>query len=365
MQIPPFKLERWQSIWEHHVELNIAESGVLPMPAAHLADDPAILDKILALPLGYPQTNGSRELRERIAAIYPGADVENVLVTTGGAEANFLSVWHTVAPGDDAIVMHPNYGQIAGVAQSCGAQVHSWHLREELSWQGDPDQLATLLTRSTKLIAVCNPNNPTGAIMDTTVMQAVIDAAARVDAWILADEVYSGAELHGIVTPSFWGHYDKVLCTNSLSKAYALPGLRTGWIVAPSKTIESLWGAKDYTTIGPTVIGERLATLALEPAKRLEILDRTRRIIASNYPTVADWIARRGDVFRHIAPMAGAMAWFSCPGSDELARRAREQKSVLLCPGEQFEMPGYLRVGFGGHTGELLEALGRIEELLS
>ena len=154
MRIPPFELERWQSVWEHQVELNISESGVLPMSALQLADDPAVLDKILAVPLGYPQTNGSLALRERIAATYPGATAANVLVTSGGAEANFLCVWHTISAGDEVVVMQPNYGQIAGIAASFGARLVPWWLREPLAWQGDPDELRRIVTNKTKLIAV-------------------------------------------------------------------------------------------------------------------------------------------------------------------------------------------------------------------
>ena len=362
MRIRPFELERWQSVWEHHVELNISESGVLPMAAMVLAETPSVLDKILALPLGYPQTNGSLELRQRIAALYPGANVDNVLVTCGGAEANFLCVWSRVEEGDEMVVMQPNYGQVAGLAESFGAIVKPWWLQEDARWQGDPDELAQLVTPKTKLIAVCNPNNPTGAVMSADAMQSVVDAASRVGAWILADEIYAGAEMHGPSTPTFWGRYDRVLCTSSLSKAYGLPGLRTGWVIASAQTANELWGYHDYTTIGPSVVNERLASLALATEKRTEILDRTRRIIRGNYPPLADWIARHG--YRHIPPAAGAIAWFSFPDSFNLAKRAREEKSVLLCPGEQFDRPGYLRIGFGGHTGELLQALGRIEELL-
>ncbi len=363
MRIKPFELERWQSVWENQVELNIAESGVLPMAAAQLADGPGELESILALPLGYPQTNGRMELRERIASLYPGAGAQNVLVTSGCAEANYLSVWALVEPGDEVVLMHPNYGQIEGVAESQGAVVKLWRLREELGWQPDIDELSRLVTSRTRLICVCHPNNPTGAALSESSMAAVCAAASRAGAWILADEVYRGAERSGGMTPTFWGRYERVLANAGLSKAYGLPGLRIGWVVAPPEITEKLWGYHDYTTISQTVLSDRLATLALEPAKREEILGRTRRIIAANYPVVADWIRRRPE-FRHRPPDAGAIAWLSCPESANLVRRAREEKSVLLCPGEQFGMPGYLRIGFGGHTGDLLQALGRIEELL-
>jgi hypothetical protein len=364
MQIEAFELERWQSVWEHKVELNIAESGVLPMAAVELADDPRDLDRILALPLGYPQTNGSEELRARIASLYPGAGPDNVLVTCGGAEANFLSVWALLEPGDEVVVMQPNYGQIAPLAKSFGAVVKPWWLRQELRWQPDPGELAELVTGGTRFIAVCNPNNPTGAVLSAESMRAVVKAASRVGAWILADEVYRGAEFEGDLTPTFWGSYGRVLSTASLSKAFALPGLRTGWVVAPPTMATKLWGYHDYTSISPTVVCERLASLALEPTKRAEILGRTRRILRANFPPLADWAARREEMRALVPPAAGAIAWIPYARSRQLVQDALIQKSVLLCSGEHFGMPGYLRIGFGGHTGELLEALSRIEELL-
>ncbi len=367
MHIKTFELERWQSVWENKVELNIAESGVLPMNAAELLEEPGALERLLTLPLGYPQTNGTEELRARIAALYPGAGPVNVLVTTGGAEANFLALWALLEPGDEVVLMQPNYQQIAGVAEAFGAVVKPWWLAaasEELRWAPDPGELGALVTSRTRLIAVCNPNNPTGAALAEEVMRAVCAAAEKSGAWILADEIYRGAEMSGETTPTFWGRYERVLVTAGLSKAYGLPGLRTGWVVGAPEMVQKLWGYHDYTTIGPTMLGERLATAALEPARRKAILDRTRRIIRSNHPVISGWVERHPERLSHVPPAAGAIAWIRCPGSAELARDALAKKSVLLCPGEQFGMDGYLRIGFGGHTGELVEALGRVEELI-
>ncbi len=365
MKIRPFELERWQSVWENKVELNIAESGVLPMTAAELLEEPGAGERLLALPLGYPQTNGSEELRARIAALYPGASPKNVLVTTGGAEANFLAVWALVETSDQVVVMEPNYEQIAGLAESFGAAVKPWWLREELRWAPDVARLDDLVTSETRFIAVCNPNNPTGAALTESHMAAVCAAAGKVGAWILADEIYRGAEISGAATPTFWGRYERVLVTAGLSKAYGLPGLRTGWVVAPAAMAEKLWGYHDYTTIGPTVPGAHLASAALEASRREQILARTRRIIRANYPVIEKWVESHPESLRHVPPEAGAIAWVGCRlDTAQLAKDALEKKSVLVCPGEQFGMPGFLRLGFGGHTGELIEALGRMDALI-
>ena len=368
MQIAPFELERWQSVWEHHVELNISESGVEPLSAADLLDDPAQRDRVLAVPLGYPQTNGSEELRGRIAELYPGASAANVLLTCGCSEANYIAVWSQVERGDEVIFMQPNYMQIGGLAESFGAAVKPLWLRENLRWAPDIAELRRLLTPKTKLIAICNPSNPTGAVLSEKLMGEICAAASSVGAWILADEVYRGAEFSGTMTPTFYGRYDRVLCTAGFSKSFGMPGLRTGWVVGPAEMAEKLWGYHDYTTIGPTMLTDRLAAIALEPARRARILERTRKILRENYPIVSDWAERHGNLLTHIPPAAGAIAWLGYKGKGttaELAEAARLRKNLLIVPGEQLGMPGYLRIGFGGNAEKLRQALARLDELLA
>lgn len=368
MKIEPFELERWQSVWENRVELNIAESGVEPLTLRELLQGNTWqLEHILNARLGYPQTNGSEELRGRIAALYDGANAEDVLVTCGGAEANYLATWSLIERGDEVVFMQPNYMQVAGIAKAFGAKVKPWRLREKLDWAADTDELAKLVTNRTRMIAVCNPSNPTGAVLREEAMDAICKAAARVGAWILADEVYRGAEFNGNTTPSFWGRYDRVLCTAGLSKAYGLPGLRTGWVIAPSKAVAKLWGYHDYTSIAPTMLTDRAASFVLEPHQHARMLNRTRRILRENYPVISEWLAKHAQIFSHVPPRAGAIAWIGFRKKRNTARVAEElraNKGVLLVPGEQFGMPGYLRIGFGENADKLQRALARFDEWL-
>ena len=367
MQIQPFELERWQSVWENKVELNISESGVHPLTTSELVPDPAALRKILDMPQYYPQTNGSEELRSRIAGLYPGAKAENVLVTCGGSEANFISTWALIEPGDEIVFMMPNYMQIAGLARSFGATVKPLWLREKLQWGIDAGDLARLIVPKTKLVAICNPSNPTGSVLRKEDCDAIVAAAERVGAWILADEVYRGAEFDGSITKSFWGGYDRILCTAGLSKAYGLPGLRTGWVVGPPKMVERLWGYHDYTSIGPSMLTDRLASVALEPERRAWILNRTREILLRNYPAMHAWLESHADSFSHVPPKAGAIAWAglrSGRNSARMAEELREKKGVLLVAGEQLGMESFVRFGFGGDPDHLQKALGRIGQWL-
>ena len=367
MKIQPFELERWQSIWENKVELNISESGVHPLSTAELVPDAATLQKILDVPQYYPQTNGSEELRSRIAELYPGAKAENVLVTCGGSEANFVATWALLEPGDEIVFMMPNYMQIAGLAGAFGATVKPLWLREELQWGIDRDELPRLIGPRTRLVAICNPNNPTGSVLKKEEREAIVAAAEKVGAWILADEVYRGAEFDGSMTTSFWGGYDRILCTAGLSKAFSLPGLRTGWVVGAPKMVERFWGYHDYTSIGPSMLTDRLASVALEPKRRGWILNRTRETLLRNYPPLRAWLDSHADSFTHVPPKAGAIAWAglrSGQNSLQMAEQLREKKSVLLVAGEQLGMESFVRFGFGGDREHLQKALVRVDEWL-
>jgi hypothetical protein len=194
-----------------------------------------------------------------------------------------------------------------------------------------------------------------------------VAAARRHGAWILADEVYRGAERDGQETTTLWGSYDRLLVTGGLSKAYGLPGLRIGWVVGPAATATELWGRKDYLTISPGALSDRLARTALRPEVRARILVRTRGILNANYPVLEEWVRRRGSLFRLVPPRAGAIAFlrYEWPvSSTELVTRLREEQSVLVVPGDHFGMDGFLRVGFGNEPEDLREGLARMDAVL-
>jgi hypothetical protein len=359
-------MERWQSTYEHRVRFNLSESGVHPMSLEELLGlsgaAPGSLDRVR---FGYGQSNGSDELRARIAALYPGADDANVLVTVGGAEANFAAHWHLTEPGQAAAVMLPNYMQVPGLLENFGARPLPFHLEEATGWEPDLDELDAALEAGARFVLVTNPNNPTGKALREDALDAIVERAERHGAWILSDEVYQGAEAGGERTPSFWGRYDRVLVTNSLSKAYGLPGLRLGWVVGPADEIATLWGRTDYTTIAPATLSDHLAALALEPETRAKITDRARRIVRENLSATRDWLDARPGLFAYRPPDAGAIVYVRYSAdvsSSSFAEKLRVEKDVLVVPGDHFGMDRFLRIGFGPPRDELMEALGRIAE---
>jgi len=370
MRIPLFAMERMQSTWENLVDYNLSESGVHPMRLEELVEDPTDRSGLLGQELVYPQSNGTVELRARVASMYPGATADHVEVTNGGSEANFVTMWHLIEPGDAVVSMVPNYGQTLGLAEAFGGSLIPWPLRlsaDGRRWHADVDHLRRLVTDKTRLIILCNPNNPTGARIPAPDLDAICQVAGTVGAWVLSDEIYRGAELDGVETPSVWGRYERVIITSGLSKAYGLPGLRIGWIVSSPQVVAATWGYHDYTTIGPGTLSDRLARIALQPAMRARILARTRRILQTNLPVITGWLDAHAERFSYALPDAGAivyMRYHDAINSTELVDRLRVEKSVLIVPGDHFGMDGYLRIGFGSETRYLRDGLDRLDHLL-
>jgi aspartate/methionine/tyrosine aminotransferase len=363
-------MERMMSRYEQEVDFNLSESGVHPMLLRELlGESQDQLDKLLDTDLNYPHANGVPELRERIAALYDGAAADNVLVTVGAIEANYITMRSLLGPGDEIVIMLPNYMQVWGISKNHQYSIRTFHLQSERGWAPDLGELQEAVTGNTKLIAICNPNNPTGYILTEAEMDAVVAAADRVGAWILADEVYQGAErVNDEESLSFYGRYDKVVATGSLSKAYGLPGLRIGWAVAPAATTDEIWSRHEYVTISATMLANKLAAIALDPAVRPSIIARTRRYIREGFPVLEQWMASHGSTFSITPPQAAAIAFVRYHldiNSTRLIERLREEKSVLIVPGDHFGMDQYVRISYGLPHDYLTAGLDRIHELIS
>jgi aspartate/methionine/tyrosine aminotransferase len=368
-EFQPFEMERFMSKFEQEVDYNLSESGVHPMLLKELLDQaPGSMDHFMNTDLNYPYVNGTPGLRENIAALYDGATADNVLVTVGAIEANYIATRTLLSAGDEIVIMLPNYMQIWGIAKNHGLRIRTFHLREDDNWAPDLDELNAAVTPATKLIAVCNPDNPTGYAFTDAEMDAIVAAAERVGAWILADEVYSGAERVGDgQTPSFFGRYDKVLAMGSMSKSYGMPGLRIGWVVGPADALDEIWARHEYTTISATMLSNKLAEIALSPKVRPRIIQRTRDYIRRGYPVLLQWMETHKDTFHFVPPQAAAITFVRYNldiNSTDFIERLRREKSVLIVPGDHFGMDHFVRISFGLPHDYLTAALDRIHELV-
>lgn len=366
MKINIFDLERVQSLYENRVDYNLTESGFHPFKLKELLNEEQ-LNTLNDTVLGYGQTNGSELLRDKISALYKSANRENVLVTNGSAEANFVAAHTLLMPGDELIMMVPNYMQIWGIAEEMGVQTTKFHLREENSWAPDLDELKDKVSKKTKMIALCNPDNPTGYTFSEKEMRAIVDIASSVGAWIYCDEVYRGAELDGKEIPSFIGMYDKVMVNGGLSKAYALPGLRLGWLVGPEEIIADSWAYHDYTSITAGILSHKIGEFVLEPDIRQSILERNRGMLRENLELVRDWVYSFGSSFTFVPPKAGGMAFMRYDmdvNSTVMMEWMRKEHGVFILAGDCYGMDGYFRLGIGAEKEYLTEGLKRVKDAL-
>jgi aspartate/methionine/tyrosine aminotransferase len=375
MKIETFKMERMQSTYENTVDCNLSESGVEPMRPLDLLDTPEDWEEFRRQPLGYSQSNGTELLRDRIAAFYPGARRENVIVTNGGSEANYATFWSTLERGDRVAYMLPNYLQTWGLARAYAGGAQPFRLvpkpdgKRGQRWGLDVKGFERAVGRKCKVILITNPSNPTAGVLDADEMDVIVSAARRAGAWLVVDEIYRGAEMSGDTTPTFYGRYDKVVITSGLSKAFGLPGLRIGWVVAPPAFVEKIWSYHDYTSIAPGMLSDFLARRAMEPKKRDMIFARTRALVQRHWPVLRDWVAERPEFLSVIPPVAGAIALirYDLPiASIAMIDRLRVEKSTLIVAGDQLGIPRHIRIGFGygSEPTAMLEGLSRIDALM-
>jgi aspartate/methionine/tyrosine aminotransferase len=366
VKIEPFQMERMQSTWENIVEYDMSESGVRPVSLRELGEMGLDIESILSMPLGYSQSNGTIPLRETLAAIHPGSTPDHIEVTNGTSEANYLLALALVHDGDEVAFQVPNYMQYWGLPRSLGAKVNTFRLCIENDWEPDWIEFERAVNPRTRLVYISNPNNPSGSILSAAAMRRIVDRCEAVGAYLIADEVYLGAEIHCERTTSFWGMSDRVIVTSGLSKAYGIPGVRIGWIVGPKDVIADCWSQHDYLTIGPNKVSDMVARVAVASRERLYV--RTRAILQQNLPVMSDWAASLGGFLEFRPPKAGAlclMRYHSPTPSYELCERIRVNQSVLIVPGVHLGLEGFIRVWLGGKPEFLSEGLRRIGVELS
>jgi len=222
-----------------------------------------------------------------------------------------------------------------------------------------------MVRADTKLIAINNPNNPTGALMDAALLGEIAAIAREVGAWLLCDEVYRGTDQVGDgYTVSVADIYEKGISTAGMSKAYSLAGLRVGWIAGPREVLEDVMVHRDYNTISVGRIDEYFAAIALE--NKGAIIARSQNITRDNLAILREWV--NGEpLISWVEPRSGTTALlrydFQIPSRD-LCVALLDEEGVMLTPGSAMAMEGWLRVGFTNPTESLKEGLGRISKFL-
>ncbi len=365
MQIDEFGVEIWMNQYENHCQYNIAETCVDSLTVQELLDIAGrgtdALEELLPVRLTYGAIEGSDRLRTAITGLYTQQRLDNIVVTHGAAGANSLVHQTLVSRGDHVVTVVPTYQQHVAIPKSVGADVEQVSLRAQDGYALDVEALTAAVRPDTRLIALTNPNNPTGALLDRASLQAIADAAARVGAYVLCDEVYRG--LHqddDDMGPSIADLYERGISTASMSKTFSLAGLRLGWVAAPRDVIHQISVHRDYNTISVGMIDDHLATLALE--NKDAVLARSRAIVRRNLATLDAWVHGEPAV-SYVRPKAGTTALLrydrDVPSRD-LAQDILQKTGVLFTPGSALGVEGTLRIGYASDHEVLQQGLAEL-----
>ena len=369
MKIRPFDIEIWMNEFENHCVYNLAETCVASLTIEQLLSlsgkKETVLSDLLPMKLTYGAIEGSDRLRSSICQLYNNQQLENIIITHGAIGANALVYQTLVRPGDHVISALPTYQQHYSIPESLGAEVDILALRPENEFVPDLDELRRLMRADTRLIAITNPNNPTGSLIDESLLKQIIEIAQQAGTWILCDEVYRGTDQDGDgISASIADLYEKGIATNSMSKAFSLAGLRLGWITAAQSFIGEISIHRDYNTISVSMIDDYFACLAMEAKHK--ILERSRRITRGNLQILDDWVTSQ-PLISYVKPKSGTTALLKYDldlPSRDFCVQLLEETGVLLTPGSTMDMEGWIRIGYANDPEILRQGLDKVSGFL-
>lgn len=371
MKIKPFAVEEWMNAWEVGAKYNIAETCVDSISMNDLfeltgEDKTEFLNRLCARRLSYGDIEGLPEFRKGVCGLYKTLNIENIVPTHGASGANHHVFYSLISPGDRVVSIMPTYQQLYSIPESYGADVQILHLSKENNYLPDLEKLRRLVTPKTKMICINNPNNPTGALMSEQLLREIVEIARSADAWILCDEVYRHLSQEDGWCPSIVDLYEKGISVSSMSKVFSLAGLRLGWIATHDMSVvKSCLSHRDYNLVSCGVFDEMLAAAALKHSDKL--LERSRKIVRENLQILDDWVSSEPHV-RYVKPKAGttALVYYNLDiPSYEFCEEMYKKTGAFVTPGDCFEVPHSMRIGYAYGKQDLIDGLKAISEYIA
>lgn len=371
MKIKPFAVEEWMNAWEVGAKYNIAETCVDSISMNELfeltgEDKTEFLNRLCARRLSYGDIEGLPEFRKGVCGLYKTLNIENIVPTHGASGANHHVFYSLISPGDRVVSIMPTYQQLYSIPESYGADVQILHLSKENNYLPDLEKLRRLVTPETKMICINNPNNPTGALMSEQSLREIVEIARSADAWILCDEVYRHLSQEDGWCPSIVDLYEKGISVSSMSKVFSLAGLRLGWIATHDMSVvKSCLSHRDYNLVSCGVFDEMLAAAALK--HRDKLLERSRKIVRENLQILDDWVSSEPHV-SYVKPKAGttALVYYDLDiSSYEFCEEMYKKTGAFVTPGDCFEVPHSMRIGYAYGKQDLIDGLKAISEYIA
>lgn len=371
MKIKPFAVEEWMNAWEVGAKYNIAETCVDSISMNELfeltgEDKTEFLNRLCARRLSYGDIEGLPEFRKGVCGLYKTLNIENIVPTHGASGANHHVFYSLISPGDRVVSIMPTYQQLYSIPESYGADVQILHLSKENNYLPDLEKLRRLVTPKTKMICINNPNNPTGALMSEQMLREIVEIARSADAWILCDEVYRHLSQEDGWCSSIVDLYEKGISVSSMSKVFSLAGLRLGWIATHDMSVvKSCLSHRDYNLVSCGVFDEMLAAAALK--HRDKLLERSRKIVRENLQILDDWVSSEPHV-SYVKPKAGttALVYYDLDiPSYEFCEEMYKKTGAFVTPGDCFEVPHSMRIGYAYGKQDLIDGLKAISEYIA
>ena len=368
MKIKAFAVEEWMNKYEDGAKYNIAETCVDSVSLDELfvltgEDKQAFLDAFCAKRLTYGDIFGRPEFKSGVCKLYKTVQPGDIVPTHGAAGANHHVFCSLISPGDRVISIMPTYQQLYSIPESIGAELAVMHLKQENGYLVDLDELRALVTPETKMICINNPHHPTGALMSGEHLRAIVDIARSVGAYVLCDEVYRHLTQQDEWCESIADIYEKGISVSSMSKVFSLAGLRLGWIACRDKAaVAAFLSHRDYNLISCGMFDEAVAALALRHSDVM--LARNRGIVRDNLAILDEWIKAHPH-FYYTKPQAGTTALvyydYDIP-SYEFCTRMYHSAGAFVTPGDCFEQPKSMRIGYACDADTLRAGLAAMAE---
>lgn len=323
----------------------------------------------------YTSNAGLKELREEIVRYLERRfqvcydPMREVLITVGGSEGIDAAFRAMLNPGDEVLIPQPCYVSYEPCAVLADGVPVPIELKEENEFRLTKQELLDAITDKTKILVLPFPNNPTGAIMERTDLEAIAEVVIEKDLYVLSDEIYaelSYKEDH-VSIASLPGMRDRTILINGFSKSYAMTGWRLGYACGPADIIAQMTKIHQYAIMCAPTNSQYAAVEALrngdeDVAMMREAYDQRRRFLVHAFKEMGLPCFEPYGAF-YIFPNISEFGMTS----EEFALRFLEEEKVAVVPGTAFGAcgEGFLRISYAYSLEDLKLALGRLSDFVA
>ncbi|MGF6376740.1 aspartate/methionine/tyrosine aminotransferase [Clostridiales Family XIII bacterium PM5-7] len=360
MNIDKFKIEYWLNPYDAEAKYNLGSSCCKPVTLKELleltkTDKAEFFNELEQVSLHYGYFEGMPRLKRAIANLFTDVVTEEMVVSVhGGTGANSIVCYALCEKGDNVVSILPNYQQYYAIPEALGAEVRIFTCDEASNYAVDFDRIAALVDERTKMINLANPNNPTGYTLTKEELEKIVELARSVGAYVVCDEIYRG--LSDDYMYSICDLYEKGISTGSTSKVFSSAGTRVGWIVTRDLSIkDAIMNHRSYNSICEGEINELLASIVLE--NKDLFYQRNKQIVEAGREALYQWL--EGEPHFKVAcdSMSSTSYLYYDFDMDSIAfaQGLYDEKGVLICHGDCFEMERSFRLGYGFGDVEYLK----------